>query len=79
MEKTRLTLNDHLFEALEYVGDRSITGDDLKEEISRAEAKCTIAQQIIAGGNLLLNATKAADAFNSEKTKVPTALQKLLE
>jgi hypothetical protein len=75
----KLTLNEHLFESLEWLGDRSITGEDLKEEIGRAEAKCRVAQQIIAGGNLLLNAAKAADNFNSEKTQVPASLQKLLE
>ena len=67
-------LNDHLFEAIEWLGDRDLKGEDLREEIRRAEAKCRVAQQIIAGGNLALNALKAADAFMDQKTKLPPLL-----
>jgi hypothetical protein len=54
-------LNNHLFEAIEFLGDRSIKGQALAEEISRAKAQCEVAGQIIASGRLVLDAAKAAD------------------
>jgi hypothetical protein len=56
----RLTMSDHLYESLEWLGDRSLKGDDLKEEIRRAEAKCKVAQQIIANNNTILKAVAVA-------------------
>jgi hypothetical protein len=74
MMKNKLEdLNNHLFEAIEYLGDRDIKGDDLKEEIRRAEAKCKVAQQIIANANLVLNAAKFADNATG-KVKLPLML-----
>jgi hypothetical protein len=71
MAKSKLTdLNDHLFESIEWLGDREIKGDALQEEIRRAEAKCKVAQQIINNANLILNATKAADGFIDKKSKL---------
>jgi hypothetical protein len=74
MAKTKLSLNDHLFEAMEYLGDRDIKGDELTEEINRAEAKCRVAQQILVNANLALSVAKAADSFNDPKTKLPKML-----
>jgi hypothetical protein len=54
-------LNDHLFEQLEWPGDRDIKGEALTEEIGRAAAVCGVAGKIIAGGRLVLEAAKAAD------------------
>ena len=54
-------LNDHLFEQIERLNDDELKGDDLTTEISRTQAMCAVAQQIIAGGRLVLDATKAAD------------------
>jgi hypothetical protein len=67
-------LNDHLFEAIEWLGDRDLKGEYLAEEIRRAEAKCRVAQQIIANGNLVLNAVRTADGFIDKKTKLPLIL-----
>jgi len=67
-------LNDHLFEAMEWLGDRDLKGDELAEEIRRAEAKCRVAQQIIANGNLVLNAARAADGFIDKNSKLPLML-----
>jgi hypothetical protein len=69
-----LDLNDHLFEAIEWLGDRDIKGEALNEEIRRSEAKCKVAQQIIANGNLVVNAIKTADGFIDKKTKLPPML-----
>jgi hypothetical protein len=54
-------LNDHLFEELEWLGDRDVKGEALKEEVIRAKAICDVATRIIAGGRLVLDAAKAAD------------------
>ena len=54
-------LNDHLFEQIERLNDDELKGDNLATEISRTQAMCAVAQQIIAGGRLVLDATKAAD------------------
>ena len=43
------------------LGDHELKGDNLATEISRTQAMCAVAQQIIAGGRLVLDATKAAD------------------
>jgi hypothetical protein len=67
-------LNDHLFETLEWLGDRDIEGEKLTEEIRRADARCRVAQQIIANANLVVNAAKAVDGFADKKTKLPPML-----
>ena len=56
----KLTLNDHLFETLENLTDKSIKGEKLTEEIHRAEAVTKVAQQIIANQNFNLKALLAA-------------------
>ena len=55
-------LHDHLFEQLEWLGNRDIKGEALNEEIRRADALCKVAGQIIANGNLVVNAHRAADS-----------------
>lgn len=75
MAKSKLSdLNDHLFESLEWLGDRDLKGEDLNEEIRRADAKCKVAQQIIANANLILNAAKASDSFIDKNSKLPKML-----
>jgi len=59
--KNKITdLNNHLFEALERLGDEEITGDKLDEEINRSKAITGIAAQIIATGSLALRAASLA-------------------
>jgi hypothetical protein len=75
MAKSKLTdLNDHLFESLEWLGDRELKGEPLDEEIRRSEAKCRVAQQIIENASLVLRAVVAADNFGDTKTKLPVML-----
>jgi hypothetical protein len=56
----RLTLNEHLFETLENITDKSIKGEELGEQIRRADAASRIATQIIANQNFQLKAALAA-------------------
>jgi hypothetical protein len=67
-------LNNHLFETIEFLGDRSIKGEDLKEEVFRAEEICKVSGQIIAAGRLVLDAVKAADELPGI-TKHPLLLE----
>jgi hypothetical protein len=60
-------LNDHLFEAIEWLSDRDVKGEDLKQEIARAGAICNVATHIISGGRLVLDAARAADELPGVK------------
>ncbi|MCL1812249.1 MAG: hypothetical protein FWG29_01865 [Treponema sp.] len=72
--KNKLTdLHNHLFEQLEFLGDRDIKGEALTEEIRRADTMCKVAGQIIANGNLALNAIKTSDNAIG-KIKLPPML-----
>jgi len=55
-------LNNHLFEQLERLNDEELVGEKLGEEILRSRAVTAVAQQIIANGNLVLEAA----AFQQE-------------
>ena len=49
-------LNNHLFAQLERLSNEDLKGDELKEEIERSKAVKAIAQEIISGGKLALEA-----------------------
>jgi hypothetical protein len=54
-------LNEHLFCQLERLGDEELVGEELVQEINRAHAVTSVAQQLISSGRLVLDAAKAAD------------------
>lgn len=59
MENQNLSaLNGYLFEALDAVDNPDIKGDDLEAEITRAKTVSSLAQSIIANGNLALRAAE---------------------
>ena len=60
MKNTLVDLQNHLMEQIEYLGDRSIKGDRLKEEIERSTAMCNVAKVAIQNGFLMV---KAADTL----------------
>jgi hypothetical protein len=66
-------LNNHLFEQLEWLNDDDLKGDDLHQEINRAQAMCGVAGQIISNGRLVLDAAKVAD-LNPGIGKIPLLL-----
>ena len=60
--RNRLTdLNDHLFAQMERLGDEDLKGDELKEEIERADSMAKIATQIVHNNNVILRTIKMAD------------------
>lgn len=70
--KNRLTdLNDHLFAQIERLGDEDLKGDELMEEINRADSMARIATQIVQNNNTILKTVKMADEMidlnNSKK------------
>lgn len=64
-------LNNHLFAQLERLGDESLKGDALTEEISRAKAITNVAQQIVNNGNLVLNAIKTKEEYFPGQKALP--------
>lgn len=75
MKNRLMDLNNHLFAQIERLGDEELTGDKLKEEIERAKSIGVIAQNIIAGGKLALDAKKAVCDRMLTKEEVPKMLE----
>jgi hypothetical protein len=75
MQNTLGDLNNHLFAQLERLGDESIKGDDLREEIERARAINSVAAQIVSNASLVLEAKKLADTKLSLDVKLPKMLE----
>lgn len=53
-------LNDHLFEQIERLNDPTLTGEDLKQEISRAKAMAGLATPIVNSAKTFVDALKLA-------------------
>lgn len=61
-------LNNHLFMALERLGDEDMTVEQLSQEIERSKAISNVAGKIIDNGRLVLDAQKTAAEFNGRRT-----------
>jgi hypothetical protein len=61
MQNKLTDLNNHLFAEIERLGDEDLKGEELKEELFRAQGICKVAAEIISNGQLILDAAKAAD------------------
>ena len=75
MRNTLGDLNNHLFAQLERLSDEDIKGEKLREEINRAEAVSSIAQQIISNGALALKAKQIASNSLDADMKIPKMLE----
>jgi hypothetical protein len=75
MQNTLGDLNNHLFAQLERLNDEDLKGEELQEEITRAKAINSVAQQIIANGSLVLEAKK----LNEDRMNADLKLPKMLE
>lgn len=71
MKNKLSNLNDYLFAQLERLGDESLVGDRLIEEINRAKSITNIAQQVVNNGNLALNAIKVKEEFFPDSKALP--------
>jgi len=68
-------LNNYLFAQLERLDDEEISGEELATAIERGKAIAGVASQIIAGGNLQLQAMKMANEMGLPVTAPPALLQ----
>jgi hypothetical protein len=68
-------LNNHLFEALERINDEDLGADGLELEIRRSRAITGLASQVIASGNLMVNALKLKDEALDGNLKLPAMLE----
>lgn len=75
MRNTLGDLNNHLFAQLERLSDEDIKGDELKEELMRADAISSIAQQIISNGALALKAQQMVANSLDANVKIPKMLE----
>lgn len=75
MKNTLGDLNNHLFAELERLGDEGLTGDELKEELTRAESIVRVSSPIISNASLVLQAEK----FKDQKMDVDLKTPKMLE
>lgn len=63
MKNTLTDLNNYLFEAIEWINDDGLSGEELEKEIRRSEAVQKIAKTIIDNGSLALQAKKHLDEY----------------
>ena len=75
MKNTLGDLNNHLFAELERRGDEGLTGDELTEELTRAESIVRVSSSIISNASLVLQAEK----FKDQKMDVDLKTPKMLE
>lgn len=77
MQNTLGDLNNHLFAEIERLSEEDLKGEDLKEEIKRADAIAKIGSNIIENANLVLRATSLMYeyGFGDEMTTLPKMLE----
>ncbi len=74
MKNSLVDLNNHLFAQLERLSDEDLKGEQLTEEIKRAQAVTSVAREIVANGSLVLKARIAADDKMNPNTTFPRML-----
>ena len=75
IKNSLVDLHNHLFEQLERLNDNDLTGDELKEELVRAKAITAVSSQIIANGNLMIQAHRE-ECRNTGIMKLPHLMLK---
>lgn len=69
MKNKLVDLNNHLFAALERLGDEELNEEQLKLEIGRSKAMSAVAREIVANASLALEVEKAVkEGFIGDKS-----------
>lgn len=76
MQNTLGDLNNHLFAQLERLNDEELTGEQLEQEILRANSINNVSKQIISNANLVLRAMKQHHEIHG---RTATDFPKMLE
>lgn len=71
MRNKQIDLDNHLFAELERLDDESLTGEALKQEVSRAKAIASIATQINASRSNSLRAAQFMDQAAGSNPRLP--------
>ena len=74
MKNTLADLNDHLFLQIERINDEDLSGDRLKEEVTRTFALRAIAREVISNADLAYRAALGIANCNAE-VQTPTMLE----
>lgn len=69
------SINDYLFDQLRRLSDENKKGEELKEEMERANAVTKVAGSIIGNANLVLQAQKFTDDKWNADAKTPKMLE----
>lgn len=75
MKDTLKDLNDHLFAEMERLGDEELKGEDLDNEIRRADAVSKISAQIINNGELVVKAARFKNEYGVSDSDLPAFLE----
>jgi hypothetical protein len=75
MKNSLLDLNNHLFSQLERLGDESLKGEKLEEEITRSKAVSQISKDVVSNASLVLQAEKHRAEYNLSAKKLPGMLE----
>ena len=72
MKNTLTDLNNYLFEAIERLNDDSLDPEELDKEIRRSEAVTSVANTIIANGEMAIRAQKVMYEYgNGGQVEIP--------
>jgi len=63
MKNKAIDLHNHLFEQLERINDTSIKGEELRDEMMRADTMCKLSVQIINNGRMVMDARRMAEEY----------------
>lgn len=75
MKNKLCDLNEHLFEALERLGDNDLAGEALAREIQRSKVVAAVAAQAVDVARVSLDAMRTAHALDLKPGAIPAHLQ----
>ena len=75
MKNNLIDLNNHLFAQLERLGNESLKGEKLEEEITRSKAVSQISKDVVSNASVVLQAEKHRAEYNLSANKLPGMLE----